>query len=565
MAASAGGRPVWRLVAAMTILSALLTAGAVRAEVSRVVILPFTANAPKDISYLTKGIRDMLASRLAWEGRVQVVEPDMVAPHLAGLKQPYNDQAARAVGEKVHAQVVVFGAVTMLGQALSIDARVVRVGQGAPALTAFVQAPKEDEVIPQINLFAQRINAEIFRRPDAVEAAKRAESGKQGGVGGSTGRLTAARDEGEDDSHMSPLNPLFMKQLYGVQSDRFWRSPRINGVVNAVSAADVDMDGQIELIALLPKSLRIYRLGGDYFQLISELNNGPIGTYQYVDAGDFNGDGRPEIYVSCRNGNSMSSFVLSYEKGAFTYLAKGVPYHLRMQKNPWGQGVMVFGQKTAPNAPFYGPIYKMKWQDGDLVSDDEVTNLPDMTTIYNFLLADLSGSGGRPMSMISDNTYHLRVYNRSGEQLWMSDEQYNASSQFTYYKEISGGSGEDDVWYFHTRILEADLDGDNKPEAVVVRNSDPTGMLLGRMRMFNRGQLYSLSWNGMSMVENWRTPRISGYVSDYAIADVANSGQPALILAYNVKDLGGLIEKGFSYVVAYTIKPKAERASGEGD
>ena len=35
------------------------------AQAGRIAFLPFQANAPKDMSYLTSGIRDMLASRLA--------------------------------------------------------------------------------------------------------------------------------------------------------------------------------------------------------------------------------------------------------------------------------------------------------------------------------------------------------------------------------------------------------------------------------------------------------------------------------------------------------------------
>ncbi len=160
-----------RLLVGLAALGLALAALPAAAAPQRVAILPFSANAKDDISYLIKGVRDMLATRLAWGDKVAVIEPDLVAPALKEIPGPYNDEKARQVGKKLSADAVVYGAITMMGQAVSVDARVIRSGEDRPALSAFVQAANLDQVIPQINEFAQRINAELFKRPGAAPAA----------------------------------------------------------------------------------------------------------------------------------------------------------------------------------------------------------------------------------------------------------------------------------------------------------------------------------------------------------------------------------------------------------
>ncbi len=44
----------------------------------RLAILPFSMNADRDLTFLQKGIVDMLSSRLAWKGKVTVIEKGKV-------------------------------------------------------------------------------------------------------------------------------------------------------------------------------------------------------------------------------------------------------------------------------------------------------------------------------------------------------------------------------------------------------------------------------------------------------------------------------------------------------
>lgn len=540
----------------------------------RVVILPFTANAKDDISYLVKGVRDMLATRLAWQDKVAVIEPDLVAPAAKKIPPPYNDEKARKLGKELSAKVVVFGSITVLGTSVSVDARVVKVDDNDPAMSTFVQAASLDQVIPRINDFAQRINADIFKRPEAVAALKKsAEDAKQYApeqkpYGAPSETAAAEKGAGPLDKlppNMSPLNPLFYRSLTGVDSDHYWRSPRINQTITSIAVADIDLDGKNELVVLTPDRVLVYRLSGSHFAQIYEMKNGPKGTYLFIDTADIDGDGRPEIFVSNVFNYSIESFVLEWTGAGLRIKAKDIPYYFRVQPKPSGQGHLLLGQEKDLINAFSGPVYEMKYQDKTYVPAREL-NLPKYATVFNVLLADLNGSGETMTVMVAPG-WDLKVFSPSGEELWVSGMPYGASAKYIEQPPASTVDDPDTytpipIW-LPTRLVMSDLDKDGRPEVVIVRNAERFGGMMERLRSYYQGILFSLYWNGLSMMENWRTPRISGYLTDYTIADVGNVGRPALVMCVSQQIMKGFFSKGTSYVVAFTIKPQKKKKAPE--
>ncbi len=157
------------LLATISILFA--AAGSAAEQVQKVAILPFQMNAPEDLNYLKEGIMDMLASRLAWEGKVEVTEKQVVKDGLAGHHGPLNESAARELGSKLGVDYVLFGSLTVFGESVSIDAKMVGLKEDNPPVTVYAQTKGLSEVIPRINDFAQEINNKIFGRGKAAVAA----------------------------------------------------------------------------------------------------------------------------------------------------------------------------------------------------------------------------------------------------------------------------------------------------------------------------------------------------------------------------------------------------------
>ena len=58
----------------------------------KVAILPFAMHADRDLTFLQKGIVDMLGSRLAWKGEVEIIEKESVRKKVAEFRGPLNKE-----------------------------------------------------------------------------------------------------------------------------------------------------------------------------------------------------------------------------------------------------------------------------------------------------------------------------------------------------------------------------------------------------------------------------------------------------------------------------------------
>ena len=143
----------------------------------RVAIIPFKMNAQKDLTFLKDGIYDMFASRLSRAGKVQVVERKETENVLEKINGSLNEEVARRTGKKLKVDFVLFGSLTVFGNSVSIDAKMIDVSGKKPTLTFFEQSQGMDEVIPRINMIASNINEKVFGIKTVVSTPPPASSG----------------------------------------------------------------------------------------------------------------------------------------------------------------------------------------------------------------------------------------------------------------------------------------------------------------------------------------------------------------------------------------------------
>ena len=153
------------LVATIFAAWLLLAAAVAVAGPCRVAVLPFAINSQKDLTFLENDIFDLLTTRLQWPGRVVVIGRKETAAAMGNVAVPLDDAGARAVGLRLGAQYVLCGSLTLFGDRISIDFRVIDASGRSPTLVGHQLSRGAPHIISGINGFATEINRTVFGRP----------------------------------------------------------------------------------------------------------------------------------------------------------------------------------------------------------------------------------------------------------------------------------------------------------------------------------------------------------------------------------------------------------------
>jgi len=236
----------WKSLILLVIIPLLFaTAGSAENGAKKVAIFPFQMNAPEDLTYLREGILDMLSSRLSWQGKVEVIEKQVVKAALSEHQGPLNEGAAREVGKTLGADYVLFGSLTVFGESVSIDAKMVALKEEKPPVTIYAQTKGMGEVIPRINDFAQNINNQIFGRGVAAVAAAPAQP-----------RFSTAHPDklmtgpSEDRAALRDSGSFVSLQSSQESSSDLFRSQKLKFAVNGMDVGDLDGDGRPEIVVV---------------------------------------------------------------------------------------------------------------------------------------------------------------------------------------------------------------------------------------------------------------------------------------------------------------------------
>jgi len=492
----------------------------------RVALLPFESHSDRDLSYLTSGLRDMLASRLAAGAGVEVIPRTAVTQALAGKPVPTDPGALRLLGTSLQADYVLSGSLTAMAGSLSLDSTLHTVSGAEAPRTYYATAPREEEIITAIDNLSWQIAEQAFgkQRPAAANASSAvAPIPANGGQAADPSYQSSHPDRilmGQAASGSAILRPM------GVVTGAlgFTKSQTFTYGLVAMEVGDVDGDEQDEFVLASPYEVRIYKRFDTRYQKVGQIDLPHRYAIHSVTMADLNNNGRKEIYISAADAKEPNSIVIEWDGKEFVRTADSLPWYLRVIEIP-GQGPVLAGQKAGLGKLTSKGVYKVELNQGQATKGEEIPC--GGMNLFEFSLADLDGNGSLEVVAISQGD-RLMVFTQAGKQLWISDDYYGGTTRFVggqsfdeINQDLEHGRNEGARLYIPARIVIRDMNNDGLPDVVVNKNLSSASRILARTRSYPSGEIHCLTWNGISLTELWRTRKIDGYIADYQLGKVS--------------------------------------------
>ncbi|MDL2226944.1 FG-GAP-like repeat-containing protein [Deltaproteobacteria bacterium OttesenSCG-928-M10] len=352
----------------------------------------------------------------------------------------------------------------------------------------------------------------------------------------------------------SPLNPNFVvAEESRLSEGGFWRSPYINESLVGLVVADIDGDGQNEVIYASTKTVTVTRFGGGKLGQLAKFTVMTTEVIASVDALDLTGDGRMEIICSVQNETfNPASKIFSFTGDDLVVMADKIPWYLRVVGGPGGQFLAGQRASTDRKAVYAGKVMRMGF-DGSQITSQGSVGLPSNINLFNFSLGRLGRSGIQMVAAIKFPTEHIFLFENGTERAWESKEEYggtmthllpaNASVESNRFRE-----------FLPSRLLITDIDGDGQNELIVAKNDRGGVPFMSGQRAFTSGVIQAFKYTNMSLTPFFRTRTLPGPAVDYALADFKNNGNIELVVAVVTEQKSGALKEGRSVIVSYEIR-----------
>lgn len=513
-------------------------------------VLPWKVNSEQDLGFVRDAVTEMLTSRVGSAGEgggaggagggVKIIRPDIVSEAAASHKyRGLSDKTAASIGASLEADYVVYGSLTVIGSAVSLDARLLDVSTGDVA-TFTASGKGLDSIIGLTDSVSTDLVARLTGRPQAPAA----------------GALAVQPQPAPAPAPPQPeAGGFILKTRKPAGQEFLFKSGKLDGMYNSMAAADLDGDGFKELFVLSGSGLAVLRPGPDGFKTV-EVDM-PSGQNISIAAADTDGDGAREVYVSRIVDDSPDTRQVTYRGDGYVASKTGSRWLVRTVTGRDGKGTLV-GQRFRGSDGFHGEVRRLTNHDGTLVDSGKfVAGLPRGVDLFRLALMDVTGDGSDELAAV-DSENRLRIYgggDPSWSEDWMSPGHYGGTlTRIELAVEVEGGL-ERRFIPVAGRMLAADTDGDGTVELVVRKNTPGgIGWYATTPRSFKKGAVASLGWDGETggMVERWSTREVPGFVADFIIDDLDGDGarELTMLVAEGTEKLFGSIK---SYVLSYAL------------
>jgi hypothetical protein len=307
---------------------------------------------------------------------------------------------------------------------------------------------------------------------------------------------------------------------------------KLMGVYTRFVCADVDGNGTDELILLSPHQLELYFLSQGKLQAQSSFKFLQDITPIHLHAGDFNHNGKDELYITAVREveenevqtSRLSSMVVELRGKHFAKLGEEYPYYFRVLEERKGRKVLM-AQKMGEYDQYLQPIWHLGYKNGTLKVTGTFRAAKNIFSIYQFVLNPLD----ERQVIILDQYGGLAGFDAIEERV-----ESTAGTHFGVYDETSYAQRlrENDVvfvaghkdkidsilrWssrrflYAHDFAQQAYLI--KKERTVNPENLSKLKNILAKQD--RRDAIVALQWKGNDITETWSSPELSRDIIDF--------------------------------------------------
>lgn len=290
------------------------------------------------------------------------------------------------------------------------------------------------------------------------------------------------------------------------------------GRITAISAHDLDGDGSPEIIIGFDRRLAVHKMEEDgSLKLAWEKNLSSRDQIVGVHTGDFDGDGKTEIYVNNIVDGAARSMILKERDGGFTTASEG----LRMFFCAGGDGGL-YGQRQSADLSMEDKLAALEWG-GEKLAEKPFMPLPGGARLSGVAIDDIDGDG--VVDVIGVDKGKSLVYHSSLKKEWVKlDGEYGGSDIAIELP----GQGEARVFH-EIQPAPVPLKTDGKFKRLFVPHNHQAASFFSSLLLYLDSQLHLLSnEGGLGYAKTFSTPSASGLIYAAARFESKSGGSAAL-------------------------------------
>lgn len=489
-------------------------------QVKSFAVAPFSVNGPEKFNYLGQSVQTMLTSRLAAPGIFTAVDKAVVDQKVRTAPKTVEDakKALNAVG----GDYLVYGAISVVGEQASVDITVLdRTGKTWPKA---VQTSLP-QFIPSLEAAAKEINSEVFGRS--------AGAGGKGGKEAMVNPNPAFVVNQADASQPTYLNPNF-RYAGNPESEGYWRSQSLPFASTGMAVGDLDGDGQNEIIISSASVVHVFKFKDRQLTPVATYDVGTRNMILNVVYVNSTGRGAGKIAVSVSFDRTAHSAILELQGNKLVALGTELPYYFgQLNMPPDFKRKQLIVSKSDQRDLFQRGVYEANIVSGKVQLSGRI-ELPSKANCFN--VAYLPDEKGYK-TLIVNSDDRIEVYTGTGDKQYQSQEPYAGSGVGLEFDKLMGPMTKPDpnyLWnYYYIPLPMLVTNMGSRWQVIANKNITVAGQFFQNFRSFPQGELHSMYWDGVGLSLLWKTRRIMGTVSSYAIGDVMNAGSDQLIIALN--------------------------------